>query len=366
MISQKPLETLDPYDRIVKKTLDKFIPFKVDWEITYGCNLNCIHCYQTGPTQGKPELSKEKIFSVLDELVDSGCLFITFTGGEVLIRRDFFEIAGYARKKEFAIRIFSNGTLINEDTASRIRELNPLSVEISLYGASASVHESITRISGSFEKTINAFKVLKRRGINTVVKTTFTKDNFLEFDKLKEFAMNIDSQFNFSFTVIPKIDGSKEVIKLRMNEFQLKELFSAQDWLVAGITGGGVQVFEPLCAAGFNSLYISPYGEVFSCVTLREPCGNLQDSSLKDIWQGEFFKKLRSIKFENLKECFRCKLSYYCDRCAGLAWLEQDDLFGHSPNDCTLARVRKQALEKKKGARYGEKEEAVYKAQDSL
>jgi radical SAM protein with 4Fe4S-binding SPASM domain len=339
-------ETFDPYETIVNKTIDKYIPFKADWEITYRCNLNCIHCYQTRPGS-EPELTTEQACDCLDQLAELGCLYLTFTGGEVLLREDFFEIAGYARKKGFAIRIFTNGTLIEEDIADKIKSLNPLSVEISLYAATAAGHENITGVAGSFQKTVDAFLRLKKRKVNAVVKTTFMKCNADEFDGLQEFSRKIDAPFTFSFTVIPKLDGSKEVIKLRLDEERLKAMFSPRDWLVEEITAGGVRVFEPLCSAGFNSLYISPYGEVFPCVTLREQCGNVKDSQLRDIWESGFIKKLRNISLKDLKECPDCGLSYYCDRCAGLALLEDGDLFGPSRNDCTLARVRKEALEEK-------------------
>ena len=120
----------DRYEAIVRKTLDKCIPFKVDWEITYRCNLRCSHCYQTGAS-GEKELTTEEIYSALDELADLGCLYLTFTGGEILLREDLFDIAKYARKKEFAIRLFTNGTLIDEKVADKIKNLSPLSVEIS-------------------------------------------------------------------------------------------------------------------------------------------------------------------------------------------------------------------------------------------
>lgn len=336
----------DPYNKIIKKTVDKFIPFKVDWEITYRCNLRCSHCYQTGPTLDK-ELTTQEFYSILDELADLGCLYITFTGGEILLRKDFFNIARYARKKEFAIRLFTNGTLINEKTADEIKELNPLTVEISLYGMDPLAHENITQTRGSYDKTINAFNLLKKRNINTVVKCTVMKNNVSEVDKLRDFAKNLGAGFRFNLAVMPKIDGSKDVLKLRLSQEQLKELFRSMDWLIEGITKGGVHSYEPLCAAGFNSLYISPYGEVFSCVVLREHCGNLRESPLKEIWQSPSFKKIRRIEFKDLRECSSCSFSYYCDRCAGLAWLETGDLFGPSPNDCTLARLHKWAIKRK-------------------
>ena len=336
----------DSYEAIVRKTLDKFIPFKVDWEITYRCNLRCSHCYQTGPS-GDKELTTEEIYSALDELADLACLYLTFTGGEIFLRDDFFDIAKYARKNEFAIRLFTNGTLIDEKRADRIKYLSPLSVEISLYGMNPFVHENITKIPGSYEKTINALRLLRQRDINTVMKCTFMKNNVSEFDKLKDFAENIGARFVFSLTVIPKIDGSKDVLKYRLSQEQLKELFCSRDWLTEGITEGGIYSYKPLCSAGINSLYISPYGEVSPCVVLREHCGNLRELPLKEIWESPFFKKVRCIEFENLKECQECDFSGYCDRCSGLALLETGDLLGPSPNDCTLARVRKWAVEKK-------------------
>jgi len=149
----------DRYEAIVRKTLDKCIPFKVDWEITYRCNLRCAHCYQTGTSgdkaSGDKELTTEEIYSALDELADLACLYLTLTGGEILLRDDFFDIAKYARKKEFAIRLFTNGTLIDEKIADKIKILSPLSVEISLYGMDRLVHEDITKIPGSHEKTTN-------------------------------------------------------------------------------------------------------------------------------------------------------------------------------------------------------------------
>lgn len=356
----------DPYERIVKKTLDKFIPFKVDWEITYRCNLNCAHCYQTGPSSDK-ELTTKEIYSVLDELADLCCLYMTFTGGEILLREDFFDIAKYARKKEFAIRLFTNGTLIDKETADKIKELNPLSVEISLYGTDPLVHENITKNPGSYKKTINAFDLLRKRNINTVVKCTVMKDNVSEFDKLKDFAQSIGSRFIFSLTIIPKINGSKEILEFRLNQDQLKELFCLEDWMIEGITKGGVHSYKPLCSAGINSLYISPYGEVFPCVVLREHCENLKELPLREIWKSLFFKKIRRIEFEDLKKCSGCDLSYYCDRCAGLALLETGDLLGPSINDCTLAGVRKWAVERRNvDDEKREKRKILQEAKDSL
>ncbi|HOY64046.1 MAG TPA: radical SAM protein, partial [bacterium] len=122
------------------------------FELTRRCNLRCRHCYVCGGDERR-EMSTEQVFRALDVLADSGTLFVTFTGGEPLVRRDFFEIAERAAEKNFAVRIFTNGTLIDEAAADRIAALNPLEVGISVYGATAETHDGITMSPGSFEKS---------------------------------------------------------------------------------------------------------------------------------------------------------------------------------------------------------------------
>ena len=340
-------DNLDIYQRIQKKTLENNILFRADWDLTSRCNLKCVHCYQTESCL-KRELETYEIFSVLDQLASLNCLTLTFTGGEIILRRDFFDIARYARKKEFALVLFSNGTLIDEETADKIKAISPVSVHVSLYGMTAQVHDEITQVPGSFKKTMNAFTLLKKRSVTTTVKYTVMKSNLAEFDNVKEFAEKEGLRFLFSCAIIPKIDGCQEVLSNRLNEDELKHLFDLHPWIVKGIKKGGVRVYKPLCAAGVNTLFISSCGDVFPCVALREYCGNVRESSLKEIWGNQVFRKIRNISFEDLRYCGDCEFSYYCDRCNGSALLEGRDLLGCCDNDYVLAKVRKWAVEDRK------------------
>lgn len=360
----------DPYDTIVKKTLDRRIPFKVDWEVTYQCNERCLHCYQpaqpglpsttdalgnrlcqgaVGPgadPSREKELDTREAMAVLDQLAELGCLYITFTGGEILTRPDFFDVARYAKKKGFALRLFSNGTLIDAAAAEKMKELCPLSVEVSLYALDPSLHENITGVPGSFAGTRAGLALLKERGIPTVIKCTAMQLNWREIDGLKAFASENGFGFSSTFTVIPKVDASRDVTVLRLHEEELFDIFSSEPSYTEGIAYGGVKNYKPLCAAGFNSLYISPYGEVYPCVALRESCGNVRKTSLAQIWQSPVLEKIRKVGFEDLKECRECKEASYCDRCAGVAWMETGDMLGVSPHDCVLARVRRDVVER--------------------
>jgi radical SAM protein with 4Fe4S-binding SPASM domain len=339
-------QQLDPYDTLIQKTLDKFIPLKLDWEITHRCNLFCSHCYQDRP-KSLNEITTQQAFDALDQLADLGCLYVTFTGGEIFVREDFLDIARYARKKHFAIRLFTNGTLVDEKLADEIASLHPLSVEMSLYGMDPQVHESITKSPESYQKTRTAFDLLKARNVNTVVKCTLMKENIHEFNALEEFAKSIRSSFVYSLTVIPKLDGNKEVLNHRLSQQELSAFLDRTPSTTKDITAGGIHDYKPLCSAGINAIYICPEGEMYPCVALRKSCGNIKEKPIKEILASPFFKTIRTLEFDDLPECKGCSYAHFCDRCPGLALMETGDLYGASPNECTLAKARKKAVEQR-------------------
>ena len=112
------------------------VPLQVSIEVTRRCPLECLHCYNNLPMGDldarQRELSKEEHFRMLDELVEKGCFWILYTGGEIFARKDFLEIYTYAKKKGFLITLFTNGTIINEQIADYLAEWPPFAIEITL------------------------------------------------------------------------------------------------------------------------------------------------------------------------------------------------------------------------------------------
>src|SRR5512136_1927248 len=155
------------------------IPLHAMLELTNGCNLRCRHCY-VGVQPRRGELRLDEFKAVLDQLAEAGSLFLTFSGGEPLTREDFFQIAAYARQKEFSFTLFSNGTLITPRVADRLRELCPERVEISLLGGKAATHDGITQVPGSFERALRGVRLLVERGIKVQLKTTWMRENIEE------------------------------------------------------------------------------------------------------------------------------------------------------------------------------------------
>ncbi len=335
----------DPYTRIVKKTLDRLIPFTVHWELTYHCNLRCLHCYVV-PQNSVKELSCDEIAAILDGLKEKGTLYIIFSGGEILTRADFFDIAHYARKKGFALRLMTNGTLIDEFVADQIKDLHPLSVEVSLYGSKPEIHDGITSCPGSFVRSIKALRLLNGRGIRTVIKSLMMKQNAAEFGRMKELAREIGSQFLYDPVIIPKMDGSTEPCAHRLDREELFSLLytEVQDKELDGDLGEDYLS----CSAGLNALSISPYGDVYPCMGFKESGGNLTKNSLSEIQDSPIFSRVRSITLSELLECKRCEFIQYCNRCPALAVMETGDLLRPSEADCVLADVTKHIIDDKR------------------
>src|SRR5437867_7522207 len=161
---------------ITERNFNKAVPMSALFELTFVCNHACSFCYNC-PT-GQKEMSTAEVIDALKKLADFNILYLTFTGGEPLVRRDFFEIAKAARELGFALRIYTNGFLIDEAMAKRIKEIaNPIEVEISIHGARPETHEKLTCVPGSLQRVIEAVRHLRRLGITVDLKCPITRDN---------------------------------------------------------------------------------------------------------------------------------------------------------------------------------------------
>ena len=137
-----------------------------DLEITARCNNNCRHCYINLPSQDeaarKGEIPLTEIKGMIDQAVSLGALWCLVTGGEPLLREDFFDIYLYLKKKGLLITVFTNATLVNKEHIRFFKKYPPRDIEVSVYGVTSKVYESVTRGKGSF----SAFM----RGLNLLLK----------------------------------------------------------------------------------------------------------------------------------------------------------------------------------------------------
>lgn len=353
MTTMEPTAEKDYYRQIIAKTAQQHQLLSVHWELAYRCNLRCTHCYVVKPSDPgfkapRPALSTEECQNIIDQLADENVLNITFSGGEPLIRSDFFEIACYARRKRFAIRIMTNGTLITPEVADSIAALYPVSVEMSVYGVQAETHNGITLIPGSFERTMRAFRLLDERAVNTCVKTPLMKENITEFNEIRALAEELGAAFRYDITITPKDDGCMLPLRHRLSDEDILWLFRQEmtnEWKPRQLKED-----DHLCMSGLNYICFNPYGEVFPCVQIKMPAGNLRAEPLEKIWrESPTLQRIRSITRSDFKACTTCKYRVFCVYCIGIALLEQGDLFEPPSVACRQACLRHQVL-KEKGA----------------
>jgi len=340
-------ESANLYAQIVTRTQKQHRLFSVHWELTYRCNERCTHCYLDvlAPSAEAPgELNTQECFRVVDELAALGVLNLTFSGGEILVRRDFFEIAEYAHSKRFLLRLFTNGTLVRPAVADRIAALHPYAVEISLYGVDAETHEDVTRLPRSFELSLRALRLLHERGVHTVLKTPLMHHNVRQYDALQALAEELGAQFRHSVTITPQDTGGLDPLRHRMTD---DDLF----WLFRKTIEPGYWEKRALspdartCGITLNACDLDPYGNVFPCVQTRIAAGNVRVQSLPGIWKESLlWTELGNLTLSELPVCGQCELRSFCVRCHGLAQVEDGDLRGPASVNCREALVRRQVL----------------------
>ena len=327
------------------RALQLGIPLSVQLDLTYRCNEKCVHCYLDHEDHG--EMTTSEIKSLLDQLAEAGVFFLTLSGGEILMRRDFFEILEYARALQFSVKLKTNGVMIRERQAERIRSLAVQSVQISIYSHRPEVHDSITKVPGSLKRSVEAIRFLKACGLKVIIANVLMLQNIRDYPGVKALAGELGVEFTIDPTITPKMDGDRSILNLNIQRSALRQVFHDES-LVGNVEEACAPPrkveeddLEGLpCSAGHTACYVSPYGDVYPCVQFPLPCGNVRRTRFLDIWlhSGQL-KDVRSIKVADLPTCSQCTHIASCTRCPGLAYME-GDMRGPSIQDCEKSFAR--------------------------
>jgi radical SAM protein with 4Fe4S-binding SPASM domain len=308
-------------------------------DVTYRCNERCVHCYLDHDDHG--EMTTAEIKGVLDQLAEAGVFFLTFSGGEVFMRRDFFEILEYARRLMFCVKIKTNAVMIHEEEARRIRELGVDTIQISVYSHRPEVHDAITKLPHSFERTIRSIRFLHEQGLRVTIANVLMTANSADQAGVQRLANELGVDYSLDPTITPMMDGNTSVLSLRIPGEDLSDIFHNPS-LVANPEEYCAPPKPPTdealegypCSAGHSFCYISPYGDVFPCVQFPLPTGNIRQQKFLDIWNySPQLKEVRSIQAKDLTTCSSCSHVGSCSRCPGLAYME-GNMRGPSSADC--------------------------------
>jgi len=342
-------------------------PFLVVWNYTDACNLRCKHCYQRADKPTPNEMVTEERLKIVGELAEAGVVSIAFSGGEPLMRQDFYEVAMEAKRKGMYVALATNGTLINRGTARKLKQSGVGYVEISLDAAAPEIHDGFRGIAGSFQKTLRGIETCVKEGIFTCIATTVTKFNLHEIPRLIKLAKDAGAKRFLAFNFIP-VGRAEDIVDLDLTseerEQLLKLLFrksqddkiqilsTAPQFARICLTMSEGKAVAPThfyvgqapwdlhvlaefiggCGAGRLYCALQPNGDITPCVFMPNMIvGSLRKQSFLSVWHhSEVMWKLRDRDL--LKDhCGHCEYKYICGGCRARALGYFGDILAPDP-----------------------------------
>lgn len=336
-------------------------PRLVFWELTEGCNLKCKHCRASAkPNRNNDELTTEEAYRVIDEIADFSNPILVLSGGEPLYRPDFFEIADYAVKKGLSVALATNGTLIDQGIARRLKEIGIKRVAISIDGANKETHDGFRGVDGAFDRALLGAKYVQEQGIEVQFNTTISKHNVSEMENILNMALDKKAVALHLFMLVPvgcgiqiadnqmlPAEQYEEVLSwfyeqsravplemratcaphyyriIRQKAKERGEKVTFQTHGMAAMTKG--------CLAGTGVFFISHKGKVQPCGYLPVEAGDVKKQTVQEIWeQSPVFLTLRDeSKLEG--KCGVCEYKHVCSGCRARAFYETGNYMAEEP-----------------------------------
>ncbi len=318
------------------------------FEITPRCNLNCIHCRTSASMGLKDVLTRQDIKGIIDEISTRYRPVVVLTGGEPLLRGDVFEIADYIREKGMRVGLATNGTLIDESVARRIKQHVDI-VSLSLDGSTSGVHDDFRKVKGAFDATVRAAGLLRKAGVDFIVNSSFTRRNQHDIENTYRLAKSLGAKAWYMFLIVPTGRGKEifdelvtreDYVKILKWHFYMelkeKEMFvrptcAPEYYALCDMeaksknipyerrslkfsTGGAKG-----CIAAQSIAFIGYDGEVKPCSYFLRSAGNVLEKGFLNIWDNsKIFNDIRDFRRYNRK-CATCRYINVCGGCRARA-----------------------------------------------
>jgi heme b synthase len=360
------------------------------WETTAGCNLRCIHCRRvTVADQLLPQdLTTAQAFAMIDEIARVGKPVFVLSGGEPLFRPDIFEIARHATDAGLPVALATNGTLVDDAVAARIRDSGVQRVSISFDGADAATHDAFRGLAGSFDAAVRGFRAIRNAGIPVQINTTVANHNKEQLDRMVRMAGELDAIGLHLFLLVPVGCGVEIAEEQMINAveyervlnwmydmekaapgLQLKatcaphyfrimhsrraeerrqgvqhEMPASYGRQVHGHPHGQMHAATKGCLAGTGVCFVSHRGEVFPCGYLPVEAGNIHRERFGDIWESSpLFGQLRDVDALEGK-CGICQFKKVCSGCRARSYgvtgnyMAEEPFCAYEPESRTIAQ----------------------------
>lgn len=325
------------------------------FELTYRCSEMCIHCYNPGATRNNDErshrgefkeLSLEDYKRIIDDMYNHGLVKVCLSGGDPFSKEFTWDLLDYLYEKGVAVDIFTNGQRIVDDVA-RLAKYYPRHVGVSIYSGREEDHDAITRIRGSWRRSIHVVEELSQLAVPMNLKCCVMQPNLHSYYMVADLAKKYCATPQFELNISESNDGDICAKHLRLTEEQLQVVL--RDSNVSLYVGkeapnyGGQKrdLLMPSCGAGRMGFCMSPNGDLRACAAFTQVYGNLLENSVNEILSySKELKGWRESIVANYAECGRHDYCDYCNLCAGLNYTEHGDYRLPAESNCYMAKCR--------------------------
>lgn len=301
-------------------------------EITQQCNERCVHCYI--PHENKRKIMSDDVFyKIVDECAEMQTVVnFKITGGECMTHPSFKKFVKYVKDKGFALSVLTNLTLLDDETVDILKQGTLSNVQISMFSVNAEIHDKITNLRGSLERTLKNVEKLRQAGIPVSIATQAMEINKDEIEGLFQYANGHNCNLRCDWTIIAKEDRNSENLSYRICDLQnykricktrLKYTVGYADELRKDLSREPKPETTHLCNAGTNGLYIDTTLKVHPCPGWDLTVGDLNEESLSHIWQNSAtLQKVRDVVLKDFPKCAKCGIRNLCSICMAQADIE--------------------------------------------
>jgi len=343
-------------------------PFQVVWDVTTACNLNCRHCYATAGARGVDELSTREALEAIDMFARAGVTIIAFSGGEPLVRDDIFELVSHAAEQGIYVAMASNGTLITEEMAARMKNSGIRFLQISLDGVSAETHDAFRGVDGAFDRAVRGIKTAVANDFFVEISTTVTSHNYRELPDIIDYSEELGADWFMAYNFVPTGRGSdiadtdlspsqrEEMLHMLWRELKkdrdINVLSTAPQFARVALQMEGdtdektvpTHFYNPTlggqladlaefiggCGAGRFYMAMKANGDLQPCVFFPLTVGSIRTDSFEEIWKNsEVLHRLRDR--DRMQACSNCEYRYYCGGCRARAYGYTGDYLAADP-----------------------------------
>ena len=307
-------------------------------DLTDACTEKCVHCYVP---QKKHFISYKMAEKVLKEFREQNGFTVYLTGGECMLHPDFKRICELCVELNLNMIAMTNMTCCDAGMVKLLRKVDPQYLNVSLYSMKPEEHDAVTRLPGSWQKTMDAILACEKAGVHIRIATPLLKENKEAFGELKKFAAEHHMHLIPSADIVAMSNHDCANTAHACSPDELKCVMTKCKGIFDhGWDGEMPKCDAKVCDIGTARIYVNAKGDYYPCDSMHEyVLGNVATHTLQEVWRGEKLEYLRGLKNRDFGKCASCENRPWCKVCPAANFNATGDIFKTAPGRCEQARV---------------------------